>query len=557
VLRKIPLTIFLSFVLLFSVVPISDVDAKKSSGTPIKKTSQNSISKIVCGDKLCSEVEREGKTNQQSRFAIGGVAQQSALDPTTSNVSGPSIQFQATDNKIYSNEITITGSNFPALGGSYFVGVDVYSTTNQGVIFHEAIRTPGDGTFTKTITIPDSIIGPPPLQYVPQLIFVISGPTADNPTGTIPLAVGSVSKGTGQVKYYVHTDDGSPKLYLAPSYGPYPLTFTMIGKNLELNKSYELNWFRGLVTQNFHDALGSATSSSTGILIKQVASTNSPGPSATHSVHIGGVAQADFTLTGFNISTAQLEVLMNGPYIIPNHLYIKVSGVPPGFTVQNPICTIEGYGNYDFCLNPGTGASPTTDTGITVFQPGIPSLNDGNYIMKIKIPGSGQNAGKYDLIKDVPLTMNGGANLVTAGPPPASGSTVSLLGAFFQPNTSVNFHIRPGSTCVGCNLPTLEPVMTNNDGKFMTQFTLPDLKKNNAGKDPIIIVTAYEQNALSGQNLHAVTIPIVVDTTEDSPTSTTTGPSKAVKALKPSDTSKAVKALKPSDTSKAVKALKP
>jgi len=59
-----------------------EVDAIKSHGT-YNPRSGSETKNIVCGDKLCSDVKSDGKANQQSRFQIGGVLQQS-VNPTFS-----------------------------------------------------------------------------------------------------------------------------------------------------------------------------------------------------------------------------------------------------------------------------------------------------------------------------------------------------------------------------------------------------------------------------------------------------------------------------------------
>jgi len=78
-------TFFLIAILLTSTVMmvIPPADAKKSQGTYNQKYG-SATAKIVCGDKLCSEVEDEklksrGDAAQQSRFSVGGaITQQSA-----------------------------------------------------------------------------------------------------------------------------------------------------------------------------------------------------------------------------------------------------------------------------------------------------------------------------------------------------------------------------------------------------------------------------------------------------------------------------------------------
>src|SRR3989338_10521356 len=52
-----------------------EADAVKAVGKHNQKFG-SSTKNIVCGDKLCSDVKRDGKANQQSRFQVGGVAQQ-------------------------------------------------------------------------------------------------------------------------------------------------------------------------------------------------------------------------------------------------------------------------------------------------------------------------------------------------------------------------------------------------------------------------------------------------------------------------------------------------
>ena len=91
-LQKLFLVAFFSIILLFSVAALSDASALKGKGTHNQKFG-SATKNIVCGDKLCSEVMRDGKTNPQSKFAMYGVhpqgiesrgvvKQQEALPPT-------------------------------------------------------------------------------------------------------------------------------------------------------------------------------------------------------------------------------------------------------------------------------------------------------------------------------------------------------------------------------------------------------------------------------------------------------------------------------------------
>lgn len=84
---KILVAVFFSFLLLFSVVPLSDANAIKAKGTSVQKYGSKT-SNVVCGDKLCSDIIREGDANQQSRFAMGGVSQQ-AVPQLTQNLDSP------------------------------------------------------------------------------------------------------------------------------------------------------------------------------------------------------------------------------------------------------------------------------------------------------------------------------------------------------------------------------------------------------------------------------------------------------------------------------------
>jgi hypothetical protein len=64
-----------------------EADAIKAKGTHNQKFG-SATKNIVCGDKLCSDVKRDGKANQQSRFQVGGVLQQSVdVDTVTSDAS--------------------------------------------------------------------------------------------------------------------------------------------------------------------------------------------------------------------------------------------------------------------------------------------------------------------------------------------------------------------------------------------------------------------------------------------------------------------------------------
>src|SRR3989338_8996364 len=67
-----------------------EADAVKAVGKHNQKFG-SSTKNIVCGDVLCSDIKRDGKANQQSRFQVGGVVQQSvnptfAVDTTISTI---------------------------------------------------------------------------------------------------------------------------------------------------------------------------------------------------------------------------------------------------------------------------------------------------------------------------------------------------------------------------------------------------------------------------------------------------------------------------------------
>ena len=75
---KLQIVIVFSIVLLFSssiILSTPLADAKKSSGTSNTEVSSDK----VCGDRLCSEIRflSRGPSDQQSKFSVGGVIQQS------------------------------------------------------------------------------------------------------------------------------------------------------------------------------------------------------------------------------------------------------------------------------------------------------------------------------------------------------------------------------------------------------------------------------------------------------------------------------------------------
>jgi len=85
-------TFFLIAILLTSTISMvmPPADAKKSQGTYNQKYG-SATSKIVCGDKLCSEVDdfkSRGDAAQQSRFSVGGaITQQAAPAPDTGSTN--------------------------------------------------------------------------------------------------------------------------------------------------------------------------------------------------------------------------------------------------------------------------------------------------------------------------------------------------------------------------------------------------------------------------------------------------------------------------------------
>jgi len=75
---KLQIIVLFAIIILFSgsvMLLIPNVDAKKSTGTYNTEISSNK----VCGDKLCSESHflSRGPSDQQSKFSVGGVIQQS------------------------------------------------------------------------------------------------------------------------------------------------------------------------------------------------------------------------------------------------------------------------------------------------------------------------------------------------------------------------------------------------------------------------------------------------------------------------------------------------
>ena len=69
-----------------------EADAVKATGKHNQKFG-SATKNVVCGDKLCSDVKRDGEANQQSRFQVGGVAQQAAPVKSGSTGTANSIKF--------------------------------------------------------------------------------------------------------------------------------------------------------------------------------------------------------------------------------------------------------------------------------------------------------------------------------------------------------------------------------------------------------------------------------------------------------------------------------
>jgi len=83
---KLQIIVLFTIIVLFSgsvVSPVPTVDAKKSTGTYNTEVSSNK----VCGDKLCDELHflSRGPSDQQSKFSVGGVVQQSMSGPISSS----------------------------------------------------------------------------------------------------------------------------------------------------------------------------------------------------------------------------------------------------------------------------------------------------------------------------------------------------------------------------------------------------------------------------------------------------------------------------------------
>jgi len=85
-MEKLQIIVLFAIIILFSgsvVLLVPTVDAKKSTGTYNTEVSSDK----VCGDKLCSELRflSRGPSDQQSKFSVGGVIQQSMSGPISSS----------------------------------------------------------------------------------------------------------------------------------------------------------------------------------------------------------------------------------------------------------------------------------------------------------------------------------------------------------------------------------------------------------------------------------------------------------------------------------------
>lgn len=134
---KAVFAICFSIMLVLSIVPVLDANAIKGKGVYLTKYGTKTSS-IVCGDKLCSELIRDGEANQQSRFAVGGVSQQNAMlaQPKLSESVKPSLPksdpMKSTNLQNNDSKLLSTTSNYLkyALGHHMDSIVEVVQPTN-------------------------------------------------------------------------------------------------------------------------------------------------------------------------------------------------------------------------------------------------------------------------------------------------------------------------------------------------------------------------------------------------------------------------------------------
>lgn len=149
-LRK-QMFVILGFVILLSLtIYFDDIQALKSSGKTNQKYGSDTKA-IVCGDQLCSAASNP---NQQGRFQIGGITQQSLGSP-----SSDVIELQVRDNK---DSKVIVGQS--TLSNQYIaiaikdekgkiIAIKTVLTDDKGSFEHE-IKLPKSGSYKVAVNAP-------------------------------------------------------------------------------------------------------------------------------------------------------------------------------------------------------------------------------------------------------------------------------------------------------------------------------------------------------------------------------------------------------------------